>query len=118
MIHLATRIAYESKFRRARVGCVIVHGSRIISSGCNRIGYTHFLRDRDFPESIHAEQAAILRLLRRNPHSLVGSTIYVSRVDRMGNAKLAKPCLTCQRIIKAVGIRRVIFTTNTGVEQL
>lgn len=118
-IRLATKQAKESKFVRARVGAVIVRGNRVLSTGCNRIGYSHFLRNRPFPESIHAEQQAITGLLKeRRGHELVGSTMYVSRVNNSGAARLSRPCSYCQRLIEAVGIRRVIYTTNTGVEEL
>ena len=112
MIHYATKVAYESRFKRARVGAVILRGSRIISSGCNRIGYTSLLRNRNYPESVHAEQAAIIKLLRRNSRSLIGSTMYVSRISSSGHVRLAKPCEVCMKIIESVGIRKVIYTTN------
>ena len=118
MIHYETRVAHGSKFKRARVGAVIVRGSRIISSGCNRIGYTRLIPDRSYPESVHAEQQAILGLLRKRADHLVGADMYVSRVGADGLPRLAKPCPMCQRIIEAVGIRKVFYTTETGVERL
>lgn len=118
-IRLATKAARGSKFVRARVGAVIVRGNRVLSSGCNRIGYSHILTSRAFPESIHAEQQAILGLLKeRRGHELVGSTMYVSRVNNSGIARLSRPCSYCQRLIESVGIRRVIYTTNNGTEEL
>ena len=119
MLRLATKAAKESKFVRARVGAVIVRNNRVLSIGCNRIGFSHFLRSRAFPESIHAEQQVIINLLKeRRGDELVGSTMYVSRVNNSGTARLSRPCAYCQRLIEAVGIRRVIYTTNTGVEEL
>ena len=119
MIHIATKKAKESKFERARVGAVICSGGRILSSGVNRIGYSRYRLDRRFPESIHAEVAAIVGLLKtRRQHELVGSILYVSRVDASGNARMARPCPNCRRIIESVGIRRVYYTTDTGVECL
>ena len=119
MIRLATRAAKESKFVRARVGAVIVRGNRVLATGCNRIGYSRLLPDRAFPESVHAEQQAILQLLKeRRSHEMVGSTMYVSRVNNDGVARFSRPCLYCQRLIEAVGISKVIYTTNTGIEEL
>ena len=118
MIHVATKKAHESKFRRARVGAVIAKGHRLLSSGCNRIGYSRLLPGRPYPESIHAEQQAILALLsQRRLDALVGATIYVSRVGRDGSQRLSKPCYICASLIEAVGIHKVVYTTNTGVEQ-
>ncbi len=119
MIRLATLKARESNFERARVGAIIVRGHRIISSGVNRIGYSRFLVDRKFPESIHAEQQAIIELLKkRRHHELVGSDLYVSRINSLGQPRLARPCRDCQRICESVGIRRIFYTTDIGVEQL
>ena len=119
MIRLATKIARESKFERARMGAVVVRGGRVLSTGCNRIGFSKYLRDRKFDESVHAEAQAILGLLKRNKLDLLaGSTLYVSRVNNSGTARYARPCPACQRLCESVGIRKVIYTTNTGTEEL
>jgi deoxycytidylate deaminase len=117
MIRHATRAASESVFHRARVGAVIAKGERVLSSGCNYIGYSRLLPNRPYPESIHAEQAAILQLLKkRRLDALVGSTLYVSRIGRDGRPRLAAPCSCCRTLIFSVGISEVIHTTNNGVE--
>ena len=118
MIKHASRVASESVFHRARIGAVIAKGSRILSSGYNRIGYSKYLPNRPYPESIHAEEAAILKLLReRRLRDLAGSTIFVSRINRSGACRLSKPCRNCQDLIRSVGIKRVVYTTDTGVEE-
>lgn len=115
MIRKALKVANESLFYRARVGAVIAKGSRILSTGCNKIGYSKLLPDRPYPESIHAEQAAIINLLReRRLSDLAGATIYVSRIGSGGSPRLARPCNYCHQLIESVGIKEVIFTTNTG----
>ena len=116
MIRIATKVAHDSKFRRARVGAVIVMGSRVLSVGCNHIGYSHFLPNRPYPESMHAEMQAIVELLKkRRQDELIGATIYVSRIGRNGMVRLARPCRHCDILIRAVGINKVVFTTNEGV---
>lgn len=115
MIRHATRAAGLSKFRRARVGAVVAKGERILSTGCNRIGYSRVLPNRPFPESIHAEQAAIIKLLQeKRLNDLVNSTIYVSRIGRDGLPRLAAPCEVCRSLIDAVGISEVVYTTDNG----
>ena len=117
-IRLATKIAHESKFRRARVGAVIVRGNRVLAVGCNRIGFCHYLPNRAYPCSVHAEQQAILQLLKsRRQDELIGATIYVSRVGKGGECRLARPCKHCANLIISVGISRVVFTTNIGVAE-
>ena len=119
MMRLAFKVARESKFERARVGAVVVRGSRVLSTGCNRIGFSKYLPDRRFRESVHAEAQAILELLKhRRGDELVGSTMYVSRINNSGFARLSRPCPACKRLLEAVGIRKVFYTTDTGVEQL
>ena len=116
MIRLATKAAYESKFRRARVGAVIVRGDRVLSVGCNRIGFSHLLPNRPYRESIHAEQQAILGLLKaRRQHELIGATIYVSRIGRNGHERLSKPCGNCHLLCATVGIHKVVYTSDQGV---
>lgn len=116
-LKIATRIANDSLFHRARVGAVIAKGERILSSGCNRLGYTKYIK-RPYPESIHAEQAAILKLLReRRLNDLAGSTLFVSRIGRTGVLRLAKPCHVCNELIHAVGISKVVYTTNEGIDE-
>ena len=118
MIRIATKVAYESKFYRARVGAVVVKGNRILSTGCNRIGFSKYLRDRTYSCSVHAEQQAILQLLKaRRMNDLIGATIYVSRIGRNGSMRLSRPCNNCSNLIRAVGISRVVFTTNEGVAE-
>ena len=119
MIRIATKVARESKFERARMGAVVVRGGSVLSTGCNRIGFSKYLRDRKFDESVHAEAQAILGLLKKGKlGQLAGSTLYVSRINNSGTARYARPCLACQQLIESVGIRKVYYTTNTGVEEL
>ena len=118
MIRLASKQASESKFSRARVGAVIAKGNRVLAVGHNRIGYSKHLRFRRFSESIHAEQDAILQLLKaRRGDELVGATIYVSRINNSEKPMLSRPCAMCNSLIQAVGIRQVVFTTNEGVAE-
>ena len=114
MIRLAQKQAQKSIFRRARMGAVVAKGERILSQGCNEIRYNKYIK-RLYPESVHAEQAAIAKLLAsRKLHDLIGATIYVCRIGRNGLPRLAHPCITCDNLIRAVGIKRVVFTTHAG----
>lgn len=115
MIQIATKRAHESTFHRARVGAVIVKGNRVLSSGCNGIGFTRHLRDRPYPESVHAEQRAIVELLKqRRLGDLIGADIYISRIGASNEPRLARPCKYCLNLIRAVGIDKIYYTTNDG----
>ncbi len=58
---------------------------------------------------LHAEVDAIRRALR-DYSSLEGAKMYVARVDKGGNPRLARPCTGCQRAIVAFGIEEVEWT--------
>lgn len=117
MIRIASKIAAKSKFKRARVGACIVKSGRVLAVGYNRIGYSKHFRDKKYPHSIHAEEQAILQLLKENRlDDLANSTIYVSRLGRAGSTRMARPCSACSLLIRSMGIGKVVYTTNNGVE--
>ena len=64
-LRIANKRAFESEFERARVGAVLVRGGRIIESACNSIRGASRIPKR-IPESLHAEQAVIIKLLHSN----------------------------------------------------
>ena len=107
----ARKEAGKSTFSRARVGAVIIKGGRLLSSGCNQTRYSR-LSARNMYKSIHAEEACIIKLLRK-PNGLqllAGATIYITRIKKDGSCGLAKPCKSCQALIDSVGIKKVIHT--------
>jgi deoxycytidylate deaminase len=119
MNRVALKKAEESKdVYRARVGAVIANKKQILSSGINQMrGFKFCPTDRKWPNSLHAEQDAILKLLNsRKCNQLIGSTIFISRILRSGKPGNAKPCKICEQLIKAVGIKKVVYTTETGVK--
>lgn len=114
MIRLASLIANKSK-HKFRVGAVIVKGGRIVSSGCNKVGHPSSNR---IYASVHAEEQAIHNLLIRNDlHTLANSVIYVSRIGADGRTRMAKPCDLCHKMIQSVGIKRIVYTTDTGIKE-
>ena len=98
---------------------MVVRGSRVLACGCNRIGFARLLPNRAFACSVHAEASAILQILKeRRQDQLIGATIYVSRIGRGGEPRLAKPCKCCADLIRSVGISRVVYTqTGAGVSE-
>lgn len=122
MLRLASKKAKNSSFERARMGAVIAKNGRVLSIGNNAVRYYKNPKglkvSRVWEDSLHAEQAAILKLLNaRRQDELIGSTIFVSRVRKNGNPGLAKPCAICSELIRAVGIKKVVYTTDNGTEE-
>lgn len=109
-LKIASKIAEKSVFDRARIGAVIVKGGRVLSTGFNQIRYTR-LNQREWP-SLHAEEDAILKVLKQpnGLERLAGGTIFVSRILKNGSTACAKPCKKCQKLIDAVGIKKVVYT--------
>ncbi len=58
----------------------------------------------------HAE-AKVLGKSGLNPELVV-----VARITRDGEWAIAKPCAKCERKLRAIGARRVYYTTATGLE--
>lgn len=61
---------------------------------------------------IHSEFSAMLQSRGKNVHS-----IFVQRFDQYGNPKLARPCKTCELMLKIYGVKVVRFTTDEGVDE-
>jgi len=105
-----TRLS-KHKFQMA---ALIYQGSTPISVGINQIK-THPRQVNVYTHqqgwSIHAELAAILNA---HPESLEGATIYVARKLKNGQNGTARPCPACMQVIRAVGIRRIVYTHYTG----
>lgn len=109
--HSAEREALKSKHKQHRVGAVIVKGGRILSTGFNKIRPSKELKT----ETIHAEEDAVLKVLRNGNHqALVGAKIYVTRFTRGGRIGLSKPCERCMALLTSVGMRSASFTTDYG----
>jgi hypothetical protein len=60
----------------------------------------------------HAEFNACLKSRGRDIHSIL-----VQRFDAEGNPALAKPCKTCQLVLKSFGVKLVRYTTKEGVKE-
>ena len=63
------------------------------------------------PWSTHAEAHA----LRRAGFQVDNCSLYITTISRKGNLTMAKPCESCDNLIKALGIKKVIFTNQYGV---
>lgn len=110
---------------RCQMGCVVVSGHHIISSGCNSADKVHAFQARvdkkmfgcDCAGFLHAETAALLPLIKRRV-DLSKAEIYIIR-KRRGNGKLgmARPCPRCMSVIKDCGIKYVNYSTESGYAQ-
>lgn len=95
-----------------RIGAVVFKGKRILGRGHNEIrSSTLSMKHRNWHESLHAEQAALLNL---DWSTLSGCSILVLRYNKHGELGLCKPCPMCSKLIKYVGIKSVYYSDDNG----
>ena len=114
ILDIAVDIARNLIDQRYRMAAVITNKrNKILSIGWNSYSKSHptqFLWAKNVnPEKIwlHAEMSAIIRCKEGMPYA-----IYVARVNRKGEARLAKPCEICEMAIMDVGIKKVVYTQS------
>lgn len=103
------------------VSIIVTRQNKMASLGKNSFDKTHPLQAKYAKKTknrhriyLHAEISAIIAAKNAD---ITGGTIYVVRVNRKGDLALAKPCVVCNEAIRQAGIRRVVYSTNKGVEE-
>lgn len=107
-MNVARFLASKSDLRH-RHGAVVVKSGRVLGIGYNK--------SRNHPNVImegrhrldcgyHAEAVAI----KDAGDNARGATIFVARVNKVGEDLLSKPCDICQSLIEDSGIKTVIYT--------
>lgn len=110
---MARYFATKSKSRNTH-GAVVVKGGRILGTGFNK--------DRNHPRvvsperiktdcSYHAEEIAI----KESGEKVRGAKIYIARVNRHGQDRDSGPCPKCLTLIKEVGIKKIVYTSEKGI---
>lgn len=118
----AEAVSKTSEFPRVHIGCVVTNGNhRIISSGINSTK-THPIQKKYNAErfdvnigthSLHAELDALLPLLKEDiDFSKVELYTYRELAD--GTMAMSRPCPSCMKLIKDLGIRNIYYTTQDG----
>lgn len=94
-----------------RLGAIIVAKKRILAAKYNSLK-THPKLARFYQYAyLHAESCAILSLGLAN---CSGTNMYVVRIKRDNSRALAKPCDECMKLIRYVGIKKVIYSIEEG----
>lgn len=108
---VAMIIATRSSSEKKKVGAVIVHDNRVVSSGYNGVPsgmrHTCVLVDGKEVNTIHGEQNAIADAARRGV-PIQGSVMYVTH----------SPCIECTKVIIASGIKEVKYCDTGSVPKL
>lgn len=111
-IQLATKVAHTGQHHQHYMGAVLVKSGKIMSVGANN-SKTHPLMQG--VKTLHAE---IQCLLGVRWSDLVGSVIFVARVNAHSVVGMAKPCKICQEVLRKYGITRAYYTTSNSIEEL
>jgi Deoxycytidylate deaminase len=94
------------------IGAVIFKGKRIISSGHNNLRHCRIHpKYQDYPNSLHAEQDALLGMDWNN---VKGCSILVVRVNPSGFFAESRPCEKCYNLLNFVGIKKVYYSDKFG----
>jgi deoxycytidylate deaminase len=117
----AAKAVSEFSDHKHKLGCVVVLGHRIVSSGHNSKSRCHALQARLDKEMfgcesfgpLHAEVDALLPLIKKRV-DLSRASIYIYREHKDGTPALAHPCSRCMGLIKRCGIKKIHYTTNDG----
>lgn len=95
------------------IATVLDKRGRVLSIACNSYDKTHPLQAKyasmcglPHKQYLHAEVAAILRVKDIDK----AHSIRVERYNAKGEPVCAKPCVICQRVIDAAGIKNVEWT--------
>lgn len=102
---------------RWKHGSLIVKGSKILAFSTNifrndsRIDYEG--------ATLHAEMAALRELDRLTGATYgegpaKGLTLYVARVNTVGEPKMSRPCVNCFDTLTYRGIRDIVYTNSLG----
>lgn len=112
-LNAAIKLAEHSTHQH-RHGAVIVKHGRIIGRGFNKIRHHKYSKFYPYAEACHAEAAAILD----SSCDVRYSTVFVARINLMGNYRNSAPCRNCRNLLASLGFRRVVYTTNDGYSVL
>lgn len=107
MLRYARKESLKSTFQPA-IGAVLAKGGHSLAGGFNKLrtasrggAYT------TYPESLHAERDCCIKVHR---DTVQGCDLFIWREYKNGSPALARPCKDCQRLIKDLGIHRVIYS--------
>lgn len=109
---LCKKAASKSNYETHKLGAIIVKNGKPVSVGWNK-KTTHPLSTYRF-QNQHAEFHAIIK----SPVDVSGATIYLYREDRDGNLATSKPCSICEEFLRQKNIKRVVYTTYNGYEEM
>lgn len=117
----AKAMSTMSDFNKIHIGCVVTEGNRIISSGFNSVR-SHPVQKilnkerfkADTIHSLHAESMALIPLINKKNINWKKCSIYVYRELKNGQLGMCRPCPSCEKMIRDLGVRHIFYTSQNG----
>lgn len=115
LIELALDIIDTNNKYRSNHLSFITRRNTIIAIGRNYEDKSHTIAARwgFIDGKIHSELDAILKASRSDV-PINRCSIWNVRIDRYGKAKIAKPCVRCQRLLQFFGLKEIWWTNKEG----
>lgn len=126
--NLARAESYKATYTgysAVKIGCVVVYHGTILAKGSNSnkshttqqkynyLRYTDKHINHYYNPSIHAEIQA-LNKIKYLDIDFSKVSVYVYREYKSGQTAMARPCASCMKFIKSLGIKNVYYTTPDG----
>lgn len=107
------RALIEMPVGRAKHFSFLLRKGRVVSVGWNQADKTHPIAKRygSHYASIHSELHCLL-----NYHGPLEHCVMINvRLSKIGLPRMSKPCKTCQLMLRAYRLSKVLFTNTQGV---
>lgn len=120
-LNIARDLSINSKFRKNKMGAILVIKGRIVAKGFNSTKshplqkYYNIERTditEGAPHYLHAEMDVLKRVKDQN---LKNAELFVYHVNKHGEQKMARPCAACMKAIKEKGIEVIHYSTPDGL---
>ena len=118
LIELASKIALGSGHPHFHHGALLVKSGKVLNWSSNYPQFNSFAAKFFYPRehaSLHAEIGCLLGM---NRQSTEGADILVIRIKKQGQLGTSKPCGMCINAAKFCGIKRIFYSTDSGLEVL
>lgn len=106
---LAEKLAQKSDHQDHKHGAVLIRKNNVLGIGFNQ-NKTHSKSIHPF-RTIHAEFSAVLN---SQQESFEGCELYVVRKRKNGQLANSKPCSSCEKMLRSLGIEKVYYSTDNN----
>lgn len=109
MIATTYDVALTSDSPVYRMGSCAFKNGRLVAGGTNHYHTTH-PKSKSATCKLHAETHMVIKARS----SLEGTYVCVLRVNNEGQVKHSTPCVDCARLLKSVGVKKVLYVDSNN----